>query len=213
MLAFIKHFILIAFNLTVIVADRNTQIDCPTDTPGSPTTTTPTTTTPPLIQDLFASTLNKATVCLGNQTTIQIPNNFKLYPINVFYGVTTDNTCRTTANDCKVPTQLQCSLQGSCTISLYNDVPVAECGNTAIANYIGIEYRFIPLISTKNYTICDSTQITLTNTTSYGIITNPNYPQWESNKNCNRKLVAPMGRIFKVYLNDFALEQPSAIGR
>ena len=126
------------------VADRATQPDFPTFTPGSPTTTLPTTTTQPLVTDLVASTLYKSTICLGNQTTITIPNNFKLFPLSIFYGVTSDNTCKTSASDCKVPTQLTCSLQGSCTISFYNDVNVPECGVTAIARYIGIEYRFIP---------------------------------------------------------------------
>lgn len=126
------------------VADRNTQPDCPTNIPGSPTTTLPTTTTAPLVQDLQASKLNKVTVCLGNETTIQIPSNFQLYPLKVSYGVSSDNTCKTSTNDCKIPAQLTCSLKGSCTISLYNDVPLSECGSTAIANYIEVEYRFVP---------------------------------------------------------------------
>ena len=64
-------------------------------------------------------------------------------------------------------------------------------------------------VTIKNYTICDSTVITLTNTNftnSYGIITSPMYPQWEQNKNCDRKIVAPIGKILRVYLNDFKIE-------
>ena len=33
------------------------------------------------------------------------------------------------------------------------------------------------------------------------------YPQWEPDKNCNRQIVAPIGRILRVYLNDFKIEQ------
>jgi hypothetical protein len=124
-------------------ADRSTQPDCPSFTPGSPTTTQPTTTTPQLVFDLAASPLYKAYACLGNQTTITVPNNFKLYPLNVYYGVS-NGTCKISAQDCRSPAPLTCPLQGSCTFSLYNDVTVPDCNERLIATYIGVEYRFIP---------------------------------------------------------------------
>ena len=55
-------------------------------------------------------------------------------------------TCQIGQQDCRAPAQLQCSLQGSCFISLYNNIPVPDCGDTATASYIGFEYRFIPRI-------------------------------------------------------------------
>ena len=97
-----------------------------------------------MVSDLSGSPLYKAFACLGNQTTIQIPNNLRLYPLNVYYGVSKTSGCQISLSDCKSPAQLQCSLQGSCTVSLYNDIPVPDCGTTSIASYIGIEYRFIP---------------------------------------------------------------------
>ena len=104
----------------------------------------PTTTTPPLVQDLSGSKLFKTYVCLGNQTTIQIPTNLRLYPLDVYYGVSKSGRCEIGAQDCRAPAQLQCSLQGSCFLSLYNNIPVPDCGETATAQYIGFEYRFIP---------------------------------------------------------------------
>ena len=60
--------------------------------------------------------------------------------------------------------------------------------------------------------MCDSTTITLTTNSTYGIITSPLYPQWEPNKNCARKVVAPTGKFLRVYLNDFNTEQPNEFG-
>ena len=147
------------------VADRSTQPDCPTFTPETPSTTLPyvtlpgspnstittttstttTTTTPKVIYDLAASKILSSYACLGNRTTIKIPNDFQLYPLNVYYGVSINGTCKINSKDCRSPAELTCSQRDtSCTISLYNDVPVPDCGDEAIASYIAIEYRFVP---------------------------------------------------------------------
>lgn len=145
--------------ISLIVHERNAQPDCPTFTPAF-TTTLPTTTTPQVVFDLVASPLYKSYTCLGNQTTILIPNDYQLFPLRVYYGVSKDYyTCKiNSATDCQSPAQLTCSLQGSCTISLYNDIPISGCSDSSlsIANYIGLEYRFIP---------CNT--ITITNTSKF----------------------------------------------
>ncbi len=83
------------FRLYYQTVDRSTQPDCSTGTPVPPTQQVVTTTQAPLVRDLIATKLMKRTVCRGNETTIDIPKDFNLFPINYFYGVTTDFTCNT----------------------------------------------------------------------------------------------------------------------
>ena len=59
-------------------------------------TAPPTTTKPPaFINDMIASGIYKLTACKGETKTITIPANFQLFPLNVYYGVTSDGTCNT----------------------------------------------------------------------------------------------------------------------
>lgn len=109
-----------------------------------PTTQMVTTTTPALVKNLTASSLMKNYVCKGNELTISIPTDFNLFPINYYYGVTSDLTCSTIRpQDCKSPAPFTCKTQINCKISFTTAIQVADCGGN-IANYIGIEYRFIP---------------------------------------------------------------------
>lgn len=66
------------------------------------------------------------------------------------------------------------------------------------------------MTTSRNQTICDNSDI---NATLYnaGVITNPNYPNWEPNKNCARKIVAGVGKIIRVYINDLNIEKPTGI--
>lgn len=36
------------------------------------------------------------------------------------------------------------------------------------------------------------------------------YPDWEPNKNCARKVIAPAGKFLRIYVNDFKTEEPEA---
>jgi hypothetical protein len=45
--------------------------------------------------------------------------------------------------NCRQPTDLVCNAPNSCKLLLNTNIPLADCQNK-IANYIGIEYRFIP---------------------------------------------------------------------
>ncbi len=63
------------------------------------------------------------------------------------------------------------------------------------------------VVTTKNSTICDNTDLIL-NATSSGVITSPGYPTFQTNINCNRKLVAPADRIIRVYVNDLFIDYP-----
>lgn len=153
-----------------------------------------------------------------------------MYPISVYYGVTKSQTCKDISPlDCRSPATLSCSYDDdSCTVSLFNDISLIDCQGK-IANYIGVEYRFIPcmcflyaiffsrfinhynlLVNTvNNFTICDNTDIDAsTNKTKYGIITNANYPGWQPNIDCTRKIIAPVGKIIRVYVNDIKIEPP-----
>ena len=134
------------FKLYYESVERRTQPNCPTDIPNLPTTQAPTsrTTVPASISNSVASSLIKDNVCRGNEITIDIPENFVLFPINWYYGITPDETCNTISpQNCKTPAQFTCSTTGSCKVSLLNNVPLAEC-NGEFASYIGLEYRFIP---------------------------------------------------------------------
>lgn len=59
----------------------------------SPTTTQTTTTQRPAVVDLMASKVSNLYVCRGNSTRLQIPKDYNLYPMNVYYGVTSTQTC------------------------------------------------------------------------------------------------------------------------
>lgn len=74
--------------------DRSTEQDCITGTPQSPTTPPTTTTTRQILFDLTASAANRAVVCRGNTTKIDIPAGYSLFPIDVYYGVTKAQQCK-----------------------------------------------------------------------------------------------------------------------
>jgi hypothetical protein len=142
------------------VYDRSEQPDCPTNAPASPTTPgviTPT--TKPQIIDLVASDFQKTYVCIGEQKTIIIPDNYFLFPTDVYYGSASGLECIVKYrfikkfififkyfvplyrdDDCRVPAELNCAIQGSCTIELLSDVPAC----LSSATYYGVEYRFVP---------------------------------------------------------------------
>ena len=63
--------------------------------------------------------------------------------------------------------------------------------------------------TTSNFTICDNANAI--NATIYptGIVTSVNYPQWQSNQNCNRKIIAPHGRIIRIFITDISIEPPN----
>ena len=76
--------------------DRSTQPDCSTQTPAYLTTMPPTTTEPPtFVIETIASGLYKIVACKGETKIINIPNNYIVFPHEIFYGVTTDGTCDT----------------------------------------------------------------------------------------------------------------------
>ena len=108
-------------------------------------------------------------------------------------------------NDCKAPLDFPCSTDSECQIPFYNDVPVADCGDK-IADYIGIEYRYIPLYSSKNHTVCNNDQQIQLSNKEYGVMTSPNYPNWTPNIECRTRLVAPADKLIRVYINDLNIE-------
>jgi hypothetical protein len=46
------------------------------------------------------------------------------------------------------------------------------------------------------------------NKNDYGIITSRNYPNWTPDEYCNGKIVAPVGYVIRVYINDYNIEGP-----
>lgn len=110
-----------------------------------------------------ASQIKTEYICKGTEKTIDIPSGLSLFPIDYYYGINSDSTCKNirfvldllifsqlmnklflySAQDCRGPAQFTCTTQGSCKISLKTDIVVGDCNLTA-ASYIGITYRFIP---------------------------------------------------------------------
>lgn len=45
--------------------------------------------------------------------------------------------------NCRSPTDLTCTAPDTCKILLNTNIPLPDCQNK-LANYIGIDYRFIP---------------------------------------------------------------------
>ena len=85
------------FKLYYEFIDRSTQPNCPTYLPTTTTTQAFITTTPstkPLIVDLVASEIQDDFVCLGDRKTINVPNQYNLFVINYFYGVSSDGSCK-----------------------------------------------------------------------------------------------------------------------
>ena len=89
---------------------RNSQPNCPASafekrlqywinikivlkgTPAPPDQTSLTTFTPQVL-DIQATQISKLYVCKGNGTIIERKENFIIFPISFFYGVTSDETC------------------------------------------------------------------------------------------------------------------------
>lgn len=69
--------------------------DCIIGTPSVPTISTSVMSTSVPIINSMASTVYKNYVCRGNETIIKIPSQYFLFAIDVYYGVTSDNTCKT----------------------------------------------------------------------------------------------------------------------
>ncbi len=59
-------------------------------------------------------------------------------------------------------------------------------------------------VSTKNASICDNTVLNLTSG-AYGVMTSPGYPVFQSGVNCQRQIIAPVGRFIRVYMNDLGM--------
>jgi hypothetical protein len=43
-------------------------------------------------------------------------------------------------------------------------------------------------------------------------MTSPNYPTFETYKDCNRNILAPVGRVIKIFVTDIGLGEPDANG-
>jgi hypothetical protein len=101
------------FKLYYEFVDRSTQPNCPTELPTTTTSTTTLTTTTvtttttsaqsitpmtpstkPLIPDLAASGIQNDFVCYGNHKTLTVPDQYNLFAINYFYGVSADGSCK-----------------------------------------------------------------------------------------------------------------------
>jgi hypothetical protein len=67
------------------------------------------------------------------------------------------------------------------------------------------------VVTSKNFTICENTNIDA-NISRYGVITSPNYPTWSAGRNCVRNIVAPVGKVIRVFISDLNIENPDANG-
>lgn len=66
------------------------------------------------------------------------------------------------------------------------------------------------MLSSRNISICDGMGADIdAGSNPYGIITSPNYPQWQASQDCKRRIVAPAGKYINVYITDIGIEEPS----
>jgi hypothetical protein len=103
-----------------------------------------------------------------------------------------------------MPELLTCSLQGECSLSFQTDAILSQCGGKK-ASYLGLEYRFVPFVTTTNHSLCTEDEIDL-DKGAYGIVTSPSYPNWTPNVGCERFMLAPPGHVIRIYINDFNIE-------
>ncbi len=80
------------FKIYYETSRRNSQPNCPTGTPAPPVTGIVTTNKPEVL-DLQATEIAKLYVCKGNEKVIERKQNYILFPIDFYYGVTVDGTC------------------------------------------------------------------------------------------------------------------------
>ena len=77
--------------------DRSSQPNCPTDLPTLPATTSPALVTPMQeLLDLAALDIKKEVICKGKELSIEVPSQYVFFPIDIYYGVTSDGTCTNT---------------------------------------------------------------------------------------------------------------------
>ena len=84
------------FKLYYEFIDRSSEPSCPTDLPTTSRETPQPGSTIPTITDLIASEIQKDLICKGERKTINVPSNFKIFIINLFYGISSDGTCKAT---------------------------------------------------------------------------------------------------------------------
>ena len=102
------------------------------------------------------------------------------------------------------PTPADCNLQTTCTLKAPNEL-VAACGNQQSQYLYGI-YRFLPIASSTKYSQCDLTDIDVDNN-PFGVITSRNYPKWEPNVDCVRRLITRNpSKTIKFYITDIDIE-------
>ena len=124
--------------------------------------------------------------------------------------------------DCMSRAIVSCQLYENCTISLQEE-KISTCDNK-LADYISFEYKLVPsiyeksffllhtfysfflilVISSRNSSICENNLINLV---SSGVLTSPEYPNFESLKNCSTTIIVPEGKIIKIYLTDIHLDE------
>jgi hypothetical protein len=51
----------------------------------------------------------------------------------------------------------------------------------------------------------------LLNANSSGVIASPNYPAFQPNINCLRKIIAPEGKIIRIYVTDIQIDYPNEL--
>lgn len=133
--------------------------------------------------------------------------------------------------DCKSPTSFPCETGSTCEIGLFNNVEIDDC-NGQIADYLAIEYRYIPckqvlivfiffsamslnfsiifcfkVYSSKNFSICSNALIDATsNSIKYGIITTPNYPNTILKDLCSSIIKVDSNKIIRAYITDLNTE-------
>jgi hypothetical protein len=99
------------------------------------------------------------------------------------------------------------NIEKSCSIFSYSSTRVPNCQNR-LADYLHLRYRCVPAsisssISIKEYKICDSQAVDITDLN--GFISSPNFPTYTMQPTeCLRKIQVPNNMIINMYIfNDF----------
>lgn len=143
--------------------------------------------------------------------------NNTIFLEEVFYGVRSDPSkeCGYTSGDCtgESPLGKVCSvINQKCSIPASNVVNLPCFGLEKKADYLQIKYTCVPSSFANNLNtvdICDGGDLN----NNYGIIQSPGYPKYSPiDKPCIRKLVAPAGKSFSVWVSEINIKKSDANG-
>lgn len=118
-----------------------------------------------------------------------------------FYGYSSLNNCFYSPSDCvsyrEVDGLDKCRGANTCYLD-YTTQKLAECDYKQ-SSYIQVEYDCVPNTLTKQ-NLCSQNFFA-----KQGLISTPNYPQFETNLDCSTKITVGAEKLIKAYIMDMSL--------